>query len=1161
MIQEPIAPTPPVVQALKQWLVCELSQVLDISQESIAEDEPFSHFGLDSATAVGLLNRLSKFLGRKVPVTLAWKYPTVEALANYLSGRPVSLPGTSPGTALPASMWNQPIAVIGMACRFPGASDPKAFWDLLRTGRSAFREITPDRWDIDSWYDSDGEREGKMNARQAGLLESIDQFDAAFFGISPREAVQMDPQQRLALELSWEALEDAGIEPNILRGSRTGLFVGVVWRDYETIARKTGAKITVHSGTGQALSIVANRISYALGLQGPSIALDTACSSSLVSVHLACRALQAGDASLAIAGGVNMIICPDTMVALSKFGGLSPTDELRAFDARANGFVRGEGGGLVVLKPLNRALADGDPVYAVIRGTAVNNDGTSNGLTAPNPESQQAVIAEACQRAGVNPAHIQYVEAHGTGTALGDPIEAQALEEVCGQERAIDQPLLIGSVKTNIGHLEGASGIAGFIKLILSVHQRQIPPSLNFETPNPHIDFAASKLRVVTKLEPWPNPNKALLGGVSAFGWGGTNCHVIVEELNRSTAHLVLLSAPDSRALVTTAQKLRTYLSSQSREPALRDLSAATVHYAAAPERLAMTARSLSELDAQLAGFLLGQKRPGLSVGRAESTRPKLAFVFSPQGSQWHGMARSLIAREPAFRAKLDECDRVLTEIAGWSLFDLLLAEPGDSRLNRAEFVQPAISAIQLALAELWNTWGVRPDFIAAHSLGEWAAACVAGSLTLEETMKVVVRSSRAQAKADIGGGMAVVELAEAELRLKTESWSEKVFVAGYNSPTSTLLSGDAGILEHLISNWKEEGIRCSLIDVDVAAHSPRMDLAAEQLKRGLGRLYPVRTAIPFLSSILGDYICGPEMGPEHWAQHIQKPVLFTQVIEQLVSDGCRVFLEISPHPLLIGSIQQTLTACGVEGLSLGSCRRGDDERGSLLNSLGRLYTLGWPIEWLSVTGAGHEELSLPIGSKQPPATPDFDLAAETPLVLPLSGRSSKALKDRAQSMAEYLRTSLEVEIRDIVYTAAVRREHLDHRLAVVGTGRQELASALEAFAREEEPINLATGCVRLGEKRQAVAFVCSGQGSQWWGMGRELLACAPIFRQEIEKCAEEIKKHAAWDLLDELARDESTSRLRETEFAQPALFALQVGLAALWKSWGLNPEPWSVTA
>jgi acyl transferase domain-containing protein/acyl carrier protein len=1154
LIKESAAPNQLQVDALKKWLVRELAQVLDISQEAIATNEPFSHFGLDSAKAVGLLNRLDEFLGRKIPVPLAWKYPTIEALANYLCGKPESASKESPAHSFPVTAWNQPIAVIGMACRFPGAPDPAAFWDLLRSGRSAFREIPPDRWDINAWYDPDVGKPGKMNARMAGLLERIDEFDPGFFGISPREAIQMDPQQRLALELTWEALEDAGVKPDVLRGSRTGLFVGVVWHDYETIARKAGAEITVHSGTGQALSIVANRISYALGLQGPSIALDTACSSSLVSVHLACRSLQAGDATLALAGGVSMIIGPDTMVALSKFGGLSPTNQLCAFDARANGFVRGEGGGFVVLKSLSRALADGDPIYAVIRGTAVNNDGASNGLTAPNPVAQESVLREACARAGVQAANVHYVETHGTGTPLGDPIEAHALGNVFGRERASDQPLLVGSVKTNIGHLEGASGIAGLIKLILSVHHRQIPPSLNFETPNPHIDFAASHLRVVTALEDWPEPGKPAVGGASAFGWGGTNCHVVVEEATRSTAHVLPLSAPDLDTLQATAEKVRAFLSSNSLDFELRDVIATAARRAAEPTRVALTARSLNELIAQLEGFLLGQKRPGVAVGHVTPTRPKLAFVFSPQGSQWLGMGRSLMATEPAFQAKMTECDRAVTKLAGWSLFDELLATPTDSRLNRTEFVQPALSAMQIGLAELWVSWGVRPDFVAAHSLGEWAAACVAGALSVEDAMRVVVESSRAQTQADTGGGMAVVELAEAEVKERIRSWSGEVFAAGCNSPTSTLLSGDAARLKSIVTMWKEEGLMCSLIEVDVAAHCPRMDAALEGLRVSLAGLRPIRAAIPFVSSINGCHLRGTEMGPEHWAQHLRQPVLFTQVIERLARDGCTLFLEISPHPLLSGGIQQTLFASGFDGLALNSCRRGDDERGSMLNSLGMLYTLGWPIDWPAVAGGGHDDLSLPIPGTLQQATAPITLAAEKPLLLPLSGHTVEALKVRARSLAHHIRTKHALAVHDIAYTAAARREHLEHRLAVVGARREELSSALQAFADGQNPVDVVTGRVRSNAAPQ-VAFVCSGQGPQWWGMGRELLASVPVFRREIARCSDEVKRHVAWDLSEELTRDKAGSRLDQTEIAQPGLFALQLALAAVWRSWGIEPH------
>jgi acyl transferase domain-containing protein/acyl carrier protein len=1155
IVNEVAGSIPDRVNALKSWLVRELALAVDISPEAITTNEPFSHFGLDSAKAVGLLNLLGKFLGREMPVTLVWRYPTIEALANYLCGKPESASRESSSNVLPAATWDQPIAVIGIACRFPGAPDPAAFWDLLRSGRSAFREITSDRWDIDAWYDPDFGKPGKINARMAGLLERIDEFDPSFFGISPREAVQMDPQQRLGLELAWEALEDAGIKPDALRGSRTGLFVGAMWHDYEAIARKAGAEMTSHSATGQAFSIIANRISYVLGLQGPSIALDTACSSSLVSVHLACRCLQAGDATLALAGGVNIIISPDTAVAFSKFGGISPSSQLCAFDARANGFVRGEGGGFVVLKPLNRALADGNPIYAVIRGIAVNNDGASNGLTAPNPQAQEILLEEACARAGIQTTEVHYVEAHGTGTPLGDPIEAHALGRVFGRERATDRPLLIGSVKTNIGHLEGASGIAGLIKLILAIHHRQIPPSLNFETPNPQIDFEASKLRVVTKLEHWPQNKKPAIGGVSAFSWGGTNCHLIAEEAGRSDAHLLPLSARNTEILKETAEKLRTYLNSSSPDLSLRDVCAtAAARWVAEPERVALTARSVSELSAQLEGFLLDQKRPGVAACHTKSTRPKLAFIFSPQGSQWLGMGKSLIGVEPVFRAKLAECDRVLTRMAGWSLFDELLAAPGNSRLNRAEFVQPVLSAIQMALAELWTSWGVRPDFVGAHSIGEWAAAYVSGILSLEETMRVVVESSRAQAQAGEGGGMAVVELAEAEVQERIQRWSREVFVAGYNSPTSTLLSGEADRLKIIVANWKAEGLMCSLININAATHSPRMDPALEGLKASLSGLRSVRAAIPFVSSVSGDYLRVTETGPEHWARVIRRPALFSQVIERLARDGCTLFLEIGPHALLESAIRQTLSASGVDGLVLSSCRRGEDERGSLLNSLGRLYALGWPIQWSAVTGGARNDLLLSISEGQQRLKEPMALPAETPLLLPLSARTIEALRDRARSIAKHLKTRQEVAVDDVVYTLATRREHLEYRLTAAGTRREELVSALEAFAKDQDSVNLVSNRARSMDAAK-VAFVCSGQGVQWWGMGRELLKSMPVFRREILRCADELKRHADWDLLEELTRDEANSRLGETEIAQPALFSLQVALAAIWRSWGIEPH------
>jgi acyl transferase domain-containing protein/acyl carrier protein/SAM-dependent methyltransferase/NAD(P)-dependent dehydrogenase (short-subunit alcohol dehydrogenase family) len=1148
----------PQLDVIKNWFVRELARSLEISEEAIAVNEPFSRFGLDSAKAVGLLNRLGEFLGRKVPIALAWSYPTIERLSNHLCGNTELKPELSPSHSFSAAARNEPIAVIGLACRFPGAPDSGAFWELLRSGRSAIREITHDRWNIEAWYDPDVSKPGKMNARRAGLLEGIDQFDPGFFAISPREAIQMDPQQRLALELAWEALESAGVRPSTLRGSLTGVFAGVMWHDYETLARKAGEEITLHSGIGQAFSIVANRISYWLGLQGPSIAVDTGCSSSLVSVHLACRSLQSGDATLAIAGGVNLIIDPETMVTLSKFGGLSGNSQSRAFDSKANGYVRGEGGGFVVLKSLTRALAEGDPVYAVIRGTAVNNDGASNGLTAPNPQAQELVMRHAFAGAGIRTTDIQYVEAHGTGTQLGDPIEAEALGNVLGRGRTADQPLLIGSVKTNIGHLEGAAGIAGLIKLVLSVNHRLIPASLNFESPNRHIDFEKTNLRVVTKLERWPEPSKPAIGGVSSFGWGGTNCHVIVEEAVRSNAHLLPLSAPDRESLNAIAGEFRKYLSATPSNLSLADVCAtAAARCTSHPEHLALTARSIDELGEQLDAFLQGQKRPGIAIGHGVSLRPKLAFVFSPQGSQWIGMAKSLIASEPAFRAKLAECDRTLIKLTGWSLFDLLLAPADAPRSNGVEFIQPALTAIQVALVELWNSWGIRPDFIATHCIGEWTGAYATGALSVEETMRIAVEASRAQSHASRDGGMAIVELPEQEVRERIQEWSGEIFVGGQNSPTSTILSGNTGCLKALIATWKNEGLTCSTIDIDVATHSPFMDGVSERLKASLSNIHPRRTAIPLLSAATAGPIPGTELGPEHWALNLRQPALFTQLTERLANEGCTVFLELSPHPLLISGIRQTLSSLGVNGVTLASCWRGADERESLLNSLGSLYCLGWAIDWEAVTQGGRKDLALPISEPVMPVGIPCDTSKQKKTwLLPLSGHTTTALQDRARSIAECLRTRPETSLDDFIYTLAATREPLDHRLAVVGVDREKLTSTLEGFAGSEDffDADLIKGRTHPNAVPR-VAFVCSGQGPQWQGMGRELLASLPVFRQEIVRCADEMKRHVAWDLLEELERDEAGSRLQETQIAQPALFALQVALAAVWRSWGIVPD------
>ncbi|MDB4948136.1 MAG: polyketide synthase, partial [Gemmatimonadetes bacterium] len=530
-----------------------LARRLGVEAASIDPSQPFARYGLDSAGAVAFAAEVGGRLGRTLPPTLMWTCPTVGDLARHLAGGSGPAPGSERAGPAPAGA-DEPIAVVGLAGRFPGAPDAKAFWRMLCAGTDAVG-FTP----ADRWSPGDGDGAGTGGPTAGGFLEQIDRFDPLFFGISPVEAGEMDPQQRLMLEASWEALEDAGVPPRSLAGSPTGVFFGVVWRDYADLHHATGARITNHTGVGQAPAIVPNRVSYCLGLQGPSLAVDTACSSSLVAVHLACRSLRDGESEIALAGGVNLTLSPETVRVLAEFGGLSPTGRCRAFADGADGFVRGEGAGVVVLKRLSRAVADGDRIYCLVRGSAMNNDGPSNGLTAPNPLAQEAVLRDAYRRAGVDPARVQYVEAHGTGTPLGDPIEAQALGAVFGPGRDVSRPLRVGSVKTNVGHLEGAAGVAGLIKAALAIHHRTLPPSLFASRPHPGIPFEELRLRLQSSADPWPDPDEAPLAGVSAFGWGGTNCHLVLEGAPARMSQVMFLSAdtPAGVAALAAAERAR----------------------------------------------------------------------------------------------------------------------------------------------------------------------------------------------------------------------------------------------------------------------------------------------------------------------------------------------------------------------------------------------------------------------------------------------------------------------------------------------------------------------------------------------------------------------------------------------------------------------------
>jgi len=978
-------------EVIQTWLVSRLAELLGIESREIDVREPFASYGLGSSEMVGLSGELADRLGRQISPALPYEYPTIETLARYLAGSADASDsgGTQSGAVADRGReaTSEPIAIIGLGCRFPGANDPQAFWQLLRDGVDAITEVPAERFKLDAFYDPDPAAPGKTNTRWGGFLKQIDRFDPHFFGISPREAARMDPQQRLLLEVAWEALQDAGQVVERLAGTRAGVFIGISNNDYGRIQFGDPHRIDAYAGTGNALSIAANRISYLFDFRGPSMAIDTACSSSLVAVHLACRSLWNGESSLALAGGVNLILSPAITINFTKAGVMAPDGRCKAFDARANGYVRSEGAGVVVLKPLSRALADADPIYAIVRGSAVNQDGRSNGLMAPNPLAQEAVLREAYRRAGVSPGGVQYVEAHGTGTLLGDPIEVKALGAVLGFDRPPGRPCALGAVKTNIGHLEAAAGIAGLIKVALALKYREIPPNLHFVEPNPHIPFDRLPLRVQTTLGPWPVESGPALAGVSSFGFGGTNAHVVLEEApqsnswiqsaecaidsphaeirNTKSAHLLPLSARSPEALQSLAQAYQDFLASPESELSLNDICyTAGMRRDHHDYRLAMAGYSREQLSEGLQAFLHGETRPGLSFGRKDSGRQrKLVFVFPGQGSQWFGMGRSLLEREPVFREVVERCDRAMRRYGDWSLLgELTTTGAAQSRLNEVDIVQPALFAIQVALAALWRSWGVEPQAVIGHSMGEVAAAHVAGALSLEDAARIICHRSRLVRRAVGQGAMAAVELSMEQARgvLAGSGYEDRVSIAASNSPTSTVLSGDPAALETILDQLRRRDIFCGMVKVDFASHSPQMDPLRADLLQALEGLEPRPASIPIYSTVTGMVSGGLEFEARYWARNLRESVLFSPAVQRLLEDGHDIFLEVSPHPILLRGIQQGLHHLGHEGGMVASMRRDEEERTVMLGSLGALYTLGYPVDWSLVYPAGGHCVRLP---------------------------------------------------------------------------------------------------------------------------------------------------------------------------------------------------------
>ncbi len=839
-----------------------------------------------------------------------------------------------------------------MACRFPGAPDVDAFWRLLHDGIDAVTEIPRQRFDIDAVYDPRPGTAGKIYCRQGGFLEGVEDFDAAFFGISPREATRMDPQQRLLTEVAWEALEDAGQRPHSAQVRSGGIFVGVGAAEYLERASRRQEMIDLHLVTGGTAGVAAGRLAHTLGLAGPSLAIDSDRSASLVAVHLACRSLRSGECSLALAGGVNLILLPKISIAFSQAKLLAPDGRCKSFDARANGFGRSEGVGLVVLKPLARAREDGDLVYAVIRGSAVNNDGGSSGLLLnPSRSAQQSLLRSAWRDAGLVPGEADYVEAHGTGTAVGDETEALALGEVLAEGRPAERACALGSVKSNIGHAEAAAGIAGLIKTVLCLWHRKMVPSLHFQTPNQRIPWRELPLRVQTELGDWPSGAGPPRAGVSSFGLAGTNAHVVLEAVSpppraahRPAAHLFPLSATSPAALVARARAEASLLASGGLEDegSAEDLCCtAALRRAHHPCRLALVARSRRELHEAL------ESVPSwLDEGMSDAPSPvgerrKVVFVFSGQGSQWLGMGRELLAAEPVFRRAVERCAGAL-RAAGSVDVAAALRNGEVPEHAKADVVQPVLFAFQVGLAELWRWWGVAPDAVIGQSMGEVAAAAVAGALDLAAAARVVgCRSRRVGALGP--GAMATVALPAATAGELLPGFEDRVAVAVAASPASSVLSGDPAAVDEILAGLEVFHRR---ISVDYASHSPHVDPILEPLRNELGGFTSRPPSVPMYSTVTGGPIDGDELDADYWTRNLRQPVLFAPALGALLDDGHSIFIELSPHPIVLSWVRETIDARGDEGMVLPSLRRSEGERATMLAALGALYGAGQPICW-----------------------------------------------------------------------------------------------------------------------------------------------------------------------------------------------------------------------
>nr|WP_248782587.1 type I polyketide synthase [Kitasatospora setae] len=861
----------------------------------------------------------------------------------------------------------EPIAIVAMSCRYPGGvRTPEDLWDLLVKERDAVSPFPADRgWDVEGGFDADPDTPGTFYVREGGFLHDATGFDAGFFGISPREALAMDPQQRLLLEASWEALERAGIDPATLRGSRTGVYTGVIHSEYGSRLGRVPDELEGFLGTGTIPSVASGRIAYTLGLEGPAVTLDTACSSSLVAVHLACQGLRAGDTTLALAGGVTVMSTPGLYAGFSRQRGLAPDGRSKSFSAAADGAGFGEGLGLLLLERLSDARRNGHPVLAVVRGSAVNQDGASNGLTAPNGPAQQRVIRHALANAALAPAEVDLVEAHGTGTVLGDPIEAQALMAAYGQDRPADRPLRLGSLKSNLSHTQAAAGVGGVIKSVLAIRHGLMPRTLHVDRPSPRVDWTEGAVTLLTEAAPWPETGRPRRAAVSSFGASGTNAHLVLEQApapepadgpaTPPAAVPWILSARTPDALRAQAAALH------ERVAAAPELSALDVGHSLLNGRSRFTERAVvvgadrDELLTGLAALSRGTGSAAVPTG-AGPLPGRSVLVFPGQGSQWVGMAVELLAESGVFAARMAECGRALEPYTDWSLAEALGSE---ELLARVDVVQPVLWAVMVSLAEVWRAFGVVADAVVGHSQGEIAAACVAGGLSLADGARVVALRSRAVGALAGRGGMASLPLPVEAVR---ERIGERLSVAGVNGPSSTVVSGDADAVAALVAELLEEGVWATRIEVDYASHSAHVEQLRERLLADLDGITPRSGTVPYYSSVTGDLLDTKALDAEYWYRNLRQTVEFERATRALLATGHRVFIESSPQPALMYGIEDTAADAGApETVVLDTLRRGAGGLRRLQLALAGAHVRGLRIDWERLfTGTGAQRVDLP---------------------------------------------------------------------------------------------------------------------------------------------------------------------------------------------------------